>query len=265
MDVELWPWGMDRGQARKRLEISTTSDRLPSRNFSQAHKQVQQKEQTQMQAKDQTEHKRKKQHEQGSKSNGHQWSLQAQEWGDKSQAEPQPRGHVYKCQSNTESGNPEPEFKLVGRCELTEETLVSFTSSTFSPRPPFPSLPPPQPAGCRQEELWNRGLLSLGAVTQLRVTLPFGGVASAQGFKALVVWGQPARCCPAEEVERIKRVHKASERCLQRTMFFASSVSQTKPSQQATTSPKYVFIKQSLKDCISVRSPLRCRKKDQQL
>uniref|UniRef100_H3C936 U-box domain containing 5 n=1 Tax=Tetraodon nigroviridis TaxID=99883 RepID=H3C936_TETNG len=87
---------------------------------------------------------------------------------------------------------PPAYFKLVGRCELREDTRVCFSNLSFSPRPPFPSPPPPHPAPCRQEALWSRGLPSLGAVTQLRVTIPFGGAASALGFKALTVWGQPA-------------------------------------------------------------------------
>lgn len=247
--MQLWPWGMDRGQACKRLEISTSSDWLPSQTFGPGHKQVQQKEQMQMQVKNQSEQNREKQQEQGSKSrqrNGHQWSLQARQWGEEALDEPQQRSHVW------ESSNLEPEFKLVGRCELREETQVCFTRSNFKPRPPFPSPPPPQPANCRKEELWSRGLLSLGAVTQLRVTVPFGGAASALGLKALVVWGQPAHCCPAEEVERIKRVHEASERKLPRPVFFTSSDSQTKPPLQAGSPPRHVLVRHSLKILVSV-------------
>lgn len=88
-------------------------------------------------------------------------------------------------------------------------------------------------------------MLSLGAVTQLRVTVPFGGAASALGLKALVVWGQPARCCSAEEVERIKRVHEASERQLPQPSPTASSVSRTKPPPEAA--PRFAFMKPSLK------------------
>nr|AAC60292.2 fKIAA0680 [Takifugu rubripes] len=84
---------------------------------------------------------------------------------------------------------PPVQFKLVGRCELREDNRVSFSNLSYGPRPPFPSLPPLHPAGCRQEGLWSRGPLSLGAVTQLRVTIAFGGAASALGFKALAVWG----------------------------------------------------------------------------
>lgn len=248
VDVELWPWGMDQGQASKRLEISTSSDRVPSHNFGQGHKEFQQ---MQMQEKDQNVQNKETQQEHDSKSrqcNGHQWSLQAQQWGKEALVEPPRTGRVFMCRSNTESSHPEPEFKLIGRCELREETRVCFTRSNFSPRPPFPSPPPPQPASCWREELWSRGLLSLGAVTQLRVTVPFAGAASALGLKALVVWGQPARCCPAEEVERIKRVHEASERRLPRPVLFASSVSQTKPPLEADTPPRFVFMKQSLKN-----------------
>uniref|UniRef100_A0A3B4TB06 U-box domain containing 5 n=1 Tax=Seriola dumerili TaxID=41447 RepID=A0A3B4TB06_SERDU len=192
VDVELWPWGMDRGQACKRLEISTSSDSLASQNFSQEH-----------------------------------------------------------TQTNAESSQPEAEFRLVGRCELKEETQVCFSRSNFSPRPPFLSPPPPQPANCRQEELWSRGLLSLGAVTQLRVTVPFGGAASALGLKALTVWGQPARCCPAEDVERIKSVHEASVRQLPRTVFFAPSVRQRNQPLQAATPPSNLSIPEEFLDPIT--------------
>ncbi|XP_042343845.1 RING finger protein 37 [Plectropomus leopardus] len=251
VDVELWPWGMDRGQACKRLEISTSSDPLPSQNTDQGQERVQPRQQ--MQGKDRKQ-SRQKQQEQDSKSrqsNGHHWRLQAQQWAEEAPDEPQQRGHAFKCQSNTESSNPGPEFKLVGRCELREETQVCFTRSNFSPRPPFLSTPTPKPANCRQEELWSRGLLSLGAVTQLRVSVPWGGAASALGLKALAVWGQPARCCPAEEVERIKRVHEASKRQLPRPVFFASSVSQTKPSMQAATPPSDPSIPEEFLDPIT--------------
>ncbi|XP_023249945.1 RING finger protein 37 isoform X2 [Seriola lalandi dorsalis] len=244
VDVELWPWGMDRGQACKRLEISTSSDSLASQNFSQGPKQVDQKEQ--MQVKDQSEqNKNKREYDSKScRSNGHQWSIQAQQWGEETLDGRQHKGHAYKrqmakehTQTNAESSQPEAEFRLVGRCELKEETQVCFSRSNFSPRPPFLSPPPPQPANCRQEELWSRGLLSLGAVTQLRVTVPFGGAASALGLKALTVWGQPARCCPAEDVERIKSVHEASVRQLPRTVFFAPSVRHINQPLQAATPP----------------------------
>uniref|UniRef100_A0AAQ5YXV4 U-box domain-containing protein n=1 Tax=Amphiprion ocellaris TaxID=80972 RepID=A0AAQ5YXV4_AMPOC len=172
---------MDRGQACKRLEISTSSDLLPSTD----HRQVQQKEGIQVQVKDQSEQNREKHQKRDSKSqqsNGHQWSLQAQKWGEESPDGSAQRGHVFKCQSNTESSNPEPEFKL------------------------------------------------------LRVTLPFGGAASSLGLKTLVVWGQPARCCPAEEVERIKRVHEASARRLPRPAFPLTSARQTTQPPQAPPS-----------------------------
>lgn len=161
-------------------------------------------------------------------SNGHQWSVQAQQWGEEAQSEPQQRGHVFKRQSNPESSYSEPEFKLVARCELKEETKVCFTHLNFCPRAPFLSPPPPQPANCQQEELWSRGFLSLGAVTQLRVTVPCGGAGSSLGLKSLAVWGQPARSCPAEEVERIKKVHEASKRQLQQPAFFAPAIRQSK-------------------------------------
>ncbi|KAK5871025.1 hypothetical protein PBY51_003928 [Eleginops maclovinus] len=248
VDVELWPWGMDRGKACKRLEISTSSDLPHTQNLDQSHKRVQQK---QMHVKDQRQ-SREKQQEHGSTShqnNGHQWRLQAQHWCGEAPDEPQQRNDTFK--SNTESTNPELEFKLIGRCELREETKVCFTRSNFRPRHPFLSSLPPQPANSRQEELWSRGLLSLGAVTQLRVTLPFGGSASAMGLKTLAVWGQPARCCQPEEVERIKKVHEESQRQLPRTAFFTPSVSQMKPLVQAATPQSNLSIPEEFHDRIT--------------
>ncbi|XP_041856428.1 RING finger protein 37 isoform X2 [Melanotaenia boesemani] len=233
IDVELWPWGMDKGQACKRLEISTSSDFWTTTN----HKQTEQK--NQMKTKDQNEKSRVKHPKDGCKSqqsNGHHWSLQAQQWGEEVLLDDQQKCHMFKCQTNTESKNSEPEFKLVARCEIKEETQLCFRHSNFRPRAPFLSPPPPQPADCRQEDLWSRGLLSLGAVTQLRVTVPFGGAASSLGLKALTVWGQPARCCPAEEVERIKRIHEDSERRLMRPVFSSPSVRQTTQPLQTLSS-----------------------------
>ncbi|KAJ0068105.1 hypothetical protein NL108_015833, partial [Boleophthalmus pectinirostris] len=146
VDVELWPWGMDRGQACKKLEISTCSG--PN-----STKQIQQN----------------------------------------------------KTQDH-------PQRKDLGRCELREETKVCFSQKHFRPRSPFQHPAPPPFTNCRHEELWSRGVQSLGAVTQLCVALPFGGAASALGLKALSVWGQPAKCCSEEEVERIRKAHEASER-----------------------------------------------------
>ncbi|CAG5924185.1 unnamed protein product [Menidia menidia] len=221
VDVELWPWGMDRGQAHKRLEISTSSD-LPTTR----QKQLGQTDEKKMQLKDrkgQNGPKHRKDGGRSPRSNAHMWSFQARQSGDASAGDPQPASRVLDSHSHTESGTSEPTFKLVARCELTEETRLCFRHSNYRPQAPFLSPPPPQPAGCRQEELWSRGLASLGAVTQLRVTVPMGGAASSLGLKALAVWGQPARCCPTEEVERIKRIHAASERQLSRPTFFAPS------------------------------------------
>lgn len=174
---------------------------------------------------------------------GQQWSLQAQQWGDEALARPQQKVGA----SKTELSSSEPDFKLVGRCELREDTRVCFSNSSFSPRPPFPSRPPPHPAPCRQESLWSRGLASLGAVTQLRVTIPFGGAASALGFKALAVWGQPARCCSAEELERVKRIHQARERQPPSPGLFVPPVSQREPSVSAVIPPRLVCRKEALK------------------
>ncbi|XP_037339485.2 RING finger protein 37 isoform X2 [Pungitius pungitius] len=225
VDVELWTWGMDRGQVCKRLEISTSSDTLPTQNSYMGHKGHQ------MNAKDQKTSRPQEHAVKHGPSNGQRWGLQAQQWGGEAPGEPRQGGQAFK--SNT----AEPDFKLVGRCELTEETQVCFTRPNFTFRPPFVSPPPPRPPTSRKEELWSRGLLSLGAVRRLRVTLPFGGSASALGLKALAVWGQPARCCPAEEVERIKRDHAASESHVPRPVFLTPSGSRNKPTQQAASSP----------------------------
>ncbi|KAM9858068.1 RING finger protein 37 [Aulostomus maculatus] len=243
VDVELWPWGMDHGQSCKRLEISTNSDPLPPSNSGQG--QGQQKEQNQVQVQSQNNQKRDKQ--QGTKSHqchGHQWRPQAQKWGEEVLSRTQQR----LCHSATQCSCSEPEFRLVGRCELKEETQVSFSRSPFSPRSPFLSPPAPRPVNCRQEDLWSRGLLSLGSVTQLRVTIPFGGAASALGLKALSVWGQPARCCPPEEVEKIKKVHEASKRPLPRP---APSVSQTKQPPQEAAPPSNLSVPEEFLDPIT--------------
>lgn len=218
VDVELWPWGMDRGQACKKLEISTSSDPLPHSSYSH------------IQQKTNRENSQKKECKL-TQSKGHQWSIQAQNWDKEAGSEPQSS----KCQSNTvrESGNAE--FKLVGRCELREETKVCFSCSHFRPRSPFLSAPPPVPVNCLQEELWSRGVHSLSAVTQLRVALPFGGAASALGLKALSVWGRPAQCCRAEEVERIQKAHEACERWPSLPVSFTSSVCLAKQQKKAAT------------------------------
>ncbi|XP_060927754.1 RING finger protein 37 [Limanda limanda] len=239
VDVELWPWGMDRGQARKRLEISTSSDPLPSHKFNQGHKRVQQKDKIHMQVKHQNKLNNSNRECEGKShhSNGHPWTVQAQQWGEEAVGGYPNKHQMAKDQpqANADSHQLEAEFKLVGRCELRDLTRVCFSQSSFRSQPLFPSPPPSLPANCRQEELWSRGPFSLGAVTQLRVTLAFGGSASALGFKTLSVWGQPARCCPPQEVERIKTVHQASERRLPQSGFFTSSLRTTSRPQQAAT------------------------------
>lgn len=238
LDVELWPWGMDQGQACKRLEISTSSDQAQDKE--RFHKNAEKMQ------------KRDRHQETGqacsSKMLPHQqWSLQARQWGDEALPEPQQKVSASMHHSKTEPSSSEPDFKLVGRCELREDTRVCFSNLNFSPRPPFPSPPPPHPSHCRQEKLWSRGLLSLGAVTQLRVTIPFGGAASALGFKALAVWGQPARCCRADELERIKKIHETCEGQPPSPGLSVPSVRQRKPSVSAVRPLRFVFRKEALK------------------
>ncbi|XP_048858099.1 RING finger protein 37 isoform X2 [Brienomyrus brachyistius] len=103
-------------------------------------------------------------------------------------------------------------FRLVGRCEVKEALCVSFAVPCFRPRPPFPEPPPEPPAEARREELWSRGPQSLGSVTQLRVSLPYGGAGTPLGLKALAVWGLPACCCPPLVLERIIKAHQDSQR-----------------------------------------------------
>lgn len=231
--MELWPWGMDRGQACKKLEISTSSDSLSAPVPDQ--KAAQQKEE---EARGQNKPKQERSLEcynREQQSTGRQWSLQATEWRTEATDEPQPKRHTHQ------SSNNEPEFKLVGRCQLKEETKVCFAHSRFHPRPPFPSSPPAQPSDCRQEELWSRGPPSLGAVTQLRVIVPFGGAGSALGLRSLSVWGQPARCCRAEDVERIKRVHEANTKPLPRTMCKASTCKPNTQQRPVAAPHRYLF------------------------
>lgn len=216
VDVELWPWGMDRGQACKKLEISTCSDSPSSVCCDQNQ---QKKSQNDSQRKDCNP----------PQTNGHLWSAQAQTWGEEPLNDAQP-STSQKNRKNTDS-----DFKLVGRCELREETRVCFSHSHFRPRPPFEHPPPPPPTNCRQEALWSRGVQSLSAVTQLRVALPFGGAASALGLKALSVWAQPARCCSAKQVEKILKTHKASVRQIPLPVS-VSPVCPPKPPKKAPTS-----------------------------
>ncbi|XP_076005662.1 RING finger protein 37 isoform X2 [Genypterus blacodes] len=248
VDVELWPWGMDQGQACKKVEISTSSGPVcvqPS-GQSEEQKRGQEKDREQKRAGYQNQEQQQQQqqqqhHQQRNVKKGHLWGLQAKQWGEETLDESRQRGHAQQtrhlAQSNSESTRPEPEFKLVGRCEVRENTRVSFTRSQVRPRPPFLTPPPPLPANTRQEDLWSRGLLSLGSVNQLRVTVPFGGAASALGLKTLAVWGQPARCCRAEDVETFKRAHEASERRTPSLGFFTQSASRPKQPQPTSTSP----------------------------
>ncbi|XP_024273899.1 RING finger protein 37 isoform X1 [Oncorhynchus tshawytscha] len=242
VDVELWPWGMDRGQACKRLEISTSSDPPLPHNHSleQGQSQVQQgqeKGQQWDQAKSQFK--------------GHQWSLQAQQWSLQGQEKSQQWAQRGQTQSHTDTS--QGDFRLVGRCELREETHVSFSHPCFRPRPPFPSLPPPPREGCRQEELWSRGPLSLGSVKQLRVSVPYGAGASAMGLKALAVWGLPSRCCPPEEAERVRIAHEnASLRPAPQLSHLASAQSppvvQPQPLSQTTTTTSLLQVPEDFLD-----------------
>ncbi|KAL0979092.1 hypothetical protein UPYG_G00180400 [Umbra pygmaea] len=242
VDVELWPWGMDRGQACKRLEISTSSDPpLPlNHSLEQSQTRAQQgleKGQQWDQAKAQFK--------------GHQWSLQAQQWSLQGQEKTQQ--WAQRSQTNSHMDASQGDFRLVGRCELTEETLVSFSHPCFRPRPPFPSLPPAPREGCRQEELWSRGPLSLGSVKQLRVSVPYGAGASVMGLKALAVWGLPSRSCPQDEVERVRIAHenatlRPAPRLSHLTSGQPSPVIQPQPLSQTTSTSSLLQVPEEFLD-----------------
>ncbi|KAM6964862.1 RING finger protein 37 [Aplochiton taeniatus] len=251
VDVELWPWGMDRGQACKKLEISTSSDPVlsltssPNPDPGLTPKQGYQQDQTRNRNRGQRwtgqgSEKHPGQDSRKAKSRGHQWSTQAKQWDQQDLDQGQHFSQAKNCESKPQHGQavnsqPEPEFRLVGRCELRDDTMVCFSHPRFCSRPPSDSPPRPPAEGCRQEELWSRGPLSLGSVTQLRVTVPYGGAASAQGLKALAVWGQPAHCCSAEELERVWRVHQASLRPPQQPSFGPPVSLSPQPPSAATT------------------------------
>ncbi|XP_046878717.1 RING finger protein 37 isoform X2 [Hypomesus transpacificus] len=187
VDVQLWPWAMDRGQACKRLEISTSSS-LPPPHPPPHPGCPQQGPASGLRG----GRHRGQEGRKGPWFKGHHWGCEGQDQG----------------QHQTDRDSAQADFKLVGRCDLRDDPPVCFSHPLSRPRPPFPSPAPPPPAGCRREQLWSSA--SLGAVRQLRVTVAFGGAASALGLKALAVWGLPARCCPPLEVERLHRAHTAS-------------------------------------------------------
>lgn len=101
-------------------------------------------------------------------------------------------------------------FLQVGRCEVREGLLVCFRAPRFRPRDPSPHLPPAPSSGALQSELWSRGLQSLGSVARLRLSIPFSSAGTQLGFKALAVWGLPARSCPPEAMEEFQRAHRRS-------------------------------------------------------
>lgn len=99
-------------------------------------------------------------------------------------------------------------FLQVSRCEVREGVQVCFRAPRFRPRALFPHLPPAPSSGAMQSELWSRGLQSLGSVARLRLSIPFSSAGTQLGFKALAVWGLPARSCPPEAMEEFQRAHQ---------------------------------------------------------
>lgn len=226
---------MDHGQARKVLEISTSSDQCPIEDRGPTSRQTSKQGNNAAAVNNVGKRTNGPQRDcdRSRCSSAHQWSLQAQQWGEDTPTASRTAASTRTSQKSSKFSDSEPEFKLVGRCDLREEAKISFVRSNFTPSPLFHASLPPPPAGCRQEELWRRGPVSLSAVRQLRLNVPFASAASALGLKALAVWGQPARCCPPEEVERISRAHKASLKQPLRPGLFVPKASPAEPQLDA--------------------------------
>ncbi|XP_041957227.1 RING finger protein 37 isoform X1 [Alosa sapidissima] len=101
-------------------------------------------------------------------------------------------------------------FLQVGRCDVRDGVLVCFRAPRLRPRAPFPHLPPPPSGEATQSDLWSRGPQSLGSVARLRLTIPFSSAGSQLGFKALSVWGLPARSSPPDALEEFQRAYRHS-------------------------------------------------------
>ncbi|XP_060787817.1 RING finger protein 37 isoform X2 [Neoarius graeffei] len=112
-----------------------------------------------------------------------------------------------KPAKTSENDQEREQFKLVGRCELSEEVLICFKHPNFKLRAPFSERPPDPPAHAKQQKLWSQGFQALNSVAQLRITVPYGGASSALGIKSLVVWGVPAHCCSLSELEQFQKAH----------------------------------------------------------
>ncbi|XP_066499938.1 RING finger protein 37 isoform X3 [Hoplias malabaricus] len=105
----------------------------------------------------------------------------------------------------SEQAQENGQFKLVGRCDLKDDVLACLKHPNFKLRAPFLYPPPDPPAHAKKLELWSRGMQSLNSVAQLRITVPFGGAASALGIKSVAVWGIPARSCSPTELETFQK------------------------------------------------------------
>uniref|UniRef100_A0A674N7C9 Vasotocin-neurophysin VT 1 n=1 Tax=Takifugu rubripes TaxID=31033 RepID=A0A674N7C9_TAKRU len=182
LDVELWPWGMDQGQACKRLEISTSSDRA------QDQKRFHKNDRVKMQMRDQHQDTR------GVRSSkmfpGQQWSLQAQQWGDEALPEPQ---QVTSASLKTESSSSEAQFKLVGRCALRVPAPCPFI-----PNPRHPSIASPavtcfaDPACIRNHSKWTLPCMSCGPRDRGRCFGP--NICCGEGLGCLMGSPETARC-----------------------------------------------------------------------
>ncbi|XP_058143435.1 RING finger protein 37 [Dasypus novemcinctus] len=102
------------------------------------------------------------------------------------------------------SGPGQEAFALVGRVSLKSQSQVVFAHRGFKARPPFGPVaaPPPSPALVTQE-LWSKGALSLGHVAHLKIRITHVAGSGVPCIRRLEVWGQPAKTCSQEVVDRV--------------------------------------------------------------
>ncbi|KAM4710250.1 RING finger protein 37 [Discoglossus pictus] len=98
-------------------------------------------------------------------------------------------------------------FTLVGKTLLKNQSKATFNNRGFRPRHPFHqtenvmSYP-----GSSCQDLWNKGMLSLGCVTHLKICITHVAGGALCCLKRVEVWGQPAKGCPKELVEQLYQI-----------------------------------------------------------
>ncbi|XP_051000589.1 RING finger protein 37 [Acomys russatus] len=95
-------------------------------------------------------------------------------------------------------------FTLVGKVLLKNQNHVVFTHRGFKARPPFSPMEVTllSPAVVAQE-LWNKGALSLSHVAHLKIGITHVTGNGVSSIKRLEVWGQPAKTCSQEVINRV--------------------------------------------------------------